>query len=115
MDQSVTFSRIFKVRPDKVARVRAWMQELSSARQSEALETLAQENLSRETYALFVDDENTHYLIGMTIGAGRQLPANQELEINQQHSTFKKECLVAFSKTGEILLDLKVPPPPSLK
>lgn len=100
------FSKIFKIREGKLDRVKEWMHELSGPRKQEAEDTFVFENVNREVVAIFEGEDGSSYLIGLNEANADYKSGDLSVKINQEHASFKKECLEPITKKGEVVLDL---------
>jgi hypothetical protein len=102
------FSKLFKVREGKLDTLKNWFEVLSGDRKDEAVATFEYENVSREVFVLFQEQEGDHYVIGLNEVTGEHKKGDPEVKINQEHTKILKECLEPVSERGEILLDLGI-------
>lgn len=96
--------RLFKVKPGKLEEWREWS-EVLRAREAEVLDTLQQENASRELATLFTVGNEHFVYMAMEFSAAEQ-PADMNVELNQLHRKHLTECLEPIAK-GEPLYDFK--------
>lgn len=97
-------ANIFKIKKEKLDVWKKWCQLLNSDLKMEAIETLIEEKVSYEAFAIFKIKEE-FYTIGF--GEGEFLPANLNKEINIKHQAVKKECL-EYIDSAEMLYELIV-------
>lgn len=95
---------LFKVKPDKLETWQEWAATLKT-RESEVLETLKEENCTRELGVLFTVGYEHYVYMAMEFD-GPELPSNQDVELNRQHRAKLKECLEPVAK-GEVLYDFR--------
>ncbi len=100
------FSRIFKVKDGKLLRLKEWMEQLSTVRRSEAINTFEYENVTREIFVYFKGHDGNNYVIGLNEANEPYRSAEPTVPINQEHNSIKKECLEPISEKGEVWLDL---------
>lgn len=81
---------LFKIKEGKFEQWKNWCHLLMTQYKDEAIETLKEEGLSHESFAIFSIDGN-YYTLAMVEGDAK--PTNMERELNQKHRTVKKECL----------------------
>ncbi|MBU1293055.1 hypothetical protein KJ819_03265 [Patescibacteria group bacterium] len=101
------FSKLFRVKAGKLERVLAWMETLATGRREEAIATFNYENVTREVVTLFEGEDGSYYLIGLNEAREPYRTGDPDVQINQEHAAFKKECLDPISKKGRVLLDLR--------
>ncbi len=101
------FSRIFKVKEGKLEKFKDWMHQLSTSRREEAIATFAHERITREVFVLFQGADGSHYVVGLNEASDTPGESDPSAPINQEHTAIKEECLESFSKSGEVLMDLK--------
>lgn len=80
--------KLFEVK--KLEPFKEWGGMLMGQRKKEALETLREENLSYEAFAVF-KIEGKLYALGMS--EGDKKPTNMDKEINQTHWKIMQECM----------------------
>lgn len=96
--------RLFKVKPDKLEQWREWAAVLC-VREAEVLDTLQQENASRELATLFTVG-NEHFVYMAMEFLAEEKSADMNVELNQLHRKNLTECLEPIAK-GEPLYDFK--------
>ena len=102
------FSKIFRVKKDKLDTLKQWFVVLSNERKEEAIATFAYENVTREVFVLFKGDDGKYYVIGFNEVNGEHKKGDPDVKINQEHRKIREECLERISENGEVLLDLSV-------
>jgi hypothetical protein len=102
------FSKIFKVKEGKLDDLKQWFGVLSGERKEEAIATFEYENVSREVFALFQDEDGFHYVVGLNEVVGEPKKGDPEVKINQEHTKILKDCLEPISDNGKVLLDLSI-------
>ena len=99
---------IRKIKEGKVRRLKEWGKVLSTERLDEVLESLNQENVSREI-AYIVKLPDAYYFVGyMESGFKKEIKAaDKELKINIDHTEILKECLEP-PVIGEEMYDIRL-------
>ncbi len=81
---------LFKIKEGKLQKWLEWGKLLMTNYKEEAIETLKEEGLTYEGFAVF-EIEGSHYTLAMI--EGEEKPTNMERELNKKHRDIKKECL----------------------
>lgn len=102
------FSKIFRVKKDKLDTLKQWFEVLSNERKEEAIATFAYENVTREVFVLFKGNDGEYYVMGFNEVNGEHKKGDPDVKINQEHTKIREECLERISENGEVLLDLSV-------
>jgi hypothetical protein len=102
------FGRLNKVKDGKLEKTLDWLNTLSTVRRDEAIATFAYEGVSREVFVLFKGVDGSHYVVGLNEAADTPKSGDPSVQINQEHTAIRQECLEPISGKGEVLLDLSV-------
>ena len=97
--------KIFKLHNEKVETLLGWGKEVQLKHLDEALESLKEENCSREIFEVF-EAEGQWYLVAHMEGENI-LPANLDRELNQRHREKIMDCIQEKLETIQVY-DLKV-------
>lgn len=97
---------VFKVKEGKQDDWRSWCQVLCE-RQTEAEETMKEENCVYERSVMFERDGN-YYMVGTVGFSGEPKKANLDVALNVQHQKSKGDCLGNAIATFEG--DFQLPP-----
>ncbi len=105
------FSKLFKIKEEKVEKIRDWFAQLSGLRRAEAIATFGYENITREAFVIFKGTDGNQYVTGfneITENATEPGPSDKTVSINLEHKAIMRECLEPISESGEVLMDLNV-------
>jgi len=93
----------YKIKEGKKDTFKEWCIKLNTTLRNEAIDTLREENATREGFKLF-EINGEYYAMGYMEGENI-IPSNQERSINIEHRKIMKECIEKQIK-GEDLYDL---------
>ena len=97
--------KIFKLHNEKIDKLLSWGKEVQLKHLDEALESLKEENCSREIFEVF-EAEGQWYLAAHMEGENIS-PANLDRELNQRHRAIIMDCIQERLETTQVY-DLKV-------
>lgn len=97
--------KIYKLKPGKEVVFKNWTQQISTTYLHEAVESLKEENCTRELFIMFCIDNN--YYVAAHMEGDNILPSNREREINITHKTTLAECVESVVPY-ESLFDISV-------
>lgn len=101
------FSKLFRIKQGKLEIFTDWLNTINGPLKEEALTTLTQERVTRETYVLFRNkNQDIYYVVGLNEALDTPLDSDPNISINQKHKQIKSECLEPISNPGEIILNL---------
>jgi len=90
---------LFKIKEGKLDKWLEWGNLLITIYKEEAIETLKEEGLTYEGFAVFeIDGKN--YTFSMI--EGEEKPTNMERELNIKHREVKKECLEKIGPINKV-------------
>lgn len=84
--------RIFKIKPNKETKLRAWCEEVNTTRKDEAIESLKEENCNCEIFSIATINNEPYLLTHMD---GKNLKRGTDSEINLKHRAIMRECIEA--------------------
>lgn len=96
--------RVFKLHNDKVETLLAWGAEVQLKHKPEALDSLREENCTREIFQVF--EGNGQWFLICHMEGENLLPANMEKELNQKHREVIMSC-IDRPVESEVVYDLK--------
>lgn len=97
---------LWKIKPSKRAAWEEWCKLVMTIHKKEAIETIIEEDLMRES-CFIIGDEYVLY-VHDTVKGKEKKPANMSRELNKKHFEVLHDCLERVSNVALIGYDLKV-------